>query len=101
MTRRHDYHHTEHANRALSDHEDIAMLFPSIVELAKREGNHAIFQIERPEDDDDETRSFSAEAIHALHQEMVAFIVSRVMRTWDTTKHAPKILTVDVHVKVR
>lgn len=99
-SRRHDYHHQDRASRVLSDHEQLAELFPAIMELAKHDGNHAVFVIERPEDDTDETRSFSAEAMNAMHVEILTFVVSRVMREWDRTSHAPKRVAVSVHVKV-
>jgi hypothetical protein len=97
--RRHNNHRANGYDHH-ADHEALATMFPAIMAMAGQEGTGAVFHIMRPEDDTDNTVSFSAEALHQLHSDVMVFVVSRVMRAWDSSGRAPKSLTVDVRVRV-
>jgi hypothetical protein len=96
---RHDHHFQHRSNRA-DIRETVSALFPRIKDAAEHDGDCAVFTIERPDDDHDEERSFSVDALHALHEEVMVFVVSRIVREWEANGHAPKRLAVEVRARV-
>jgi len=97
VTRPHHFHYQRRVT--ITPHEHVAELFPRIMELAHHDGNIARFSIDRSHETDDDV-SFSADALHAMHEEIMVFVVSRVMRAWDRSSNAPRMLNVDVRVFV-
>ena len=45
-------------------------------------------------------RSFSEAAMEQLHDEMLVFVGTRVMRRWDSTAEPPTLLRVELRVTV-
>jgi hypothetical protein len=92
----HHHHRGKPRGRPSMEHDGPTLL-PRIIELATSPGNDAVFVLVG---DNDEERSFSVDAIDALHTDLMVFVVSRVVHSWDKTGVAPEALTVAVHVDV-
>lgn len=60
------------------------------------DGEEAEFTLERGHIEPDKT--FSVEALDRLHDQLMVFVGTRVMRRWDTTHEPPTALTVTIKV---
>lgn len=65
-------------------------------EMMTWDGEEAEFTIERTRIDPGLT--FSQEAMEHLHDQVLVFIGTRIMRRWDTTQEPPTALTVSIKV---
>jgi signal recognition particle receptor subunit beta len=73
-------------------------MFPHIMELANIPGNEATFVVDATHMDS--AAAFSPEAMDVLSTELLAFVVSRIMREWKSDDDAPHHLQVDIRVLV-
>lgn len=65
-------------------------------EMMTWDGEEAEFVIERTRIDPGLT--FSVEAMEKLHDQVLVFIGTRIMRRWDATQEPPTALTVSIKV---
>lgn len=99
MNAAHHNHHRKRITHSHANRESLSTLFPSIMEQAQQPGDDCIIEVRMPHDASAEV-SFSADALEMLNTELFMFVVSRVMRAWDTNKRAPRSLVIGVSVKV-
>ena len=66
--------------------------------LKPEHGDHMTFRVQRGEVQ--QGRTFSAEALDEMHEQIGMFIGARILNRWQTTTEPPTIVTVKVDVIV-
>lgn len=64
--------------------------------MSEMEGDEIELLVERAREQ--RGRSFSEDALEKLHDELIVFIGTRIMRRWDTTSEPPTLLRVELKV---
>ena len=72
-----------------------------LAEARASTSDQAAFQVVRDAPDPDPRLSFSAEALDALHDEIMVWIGGRILAAWDATGQAPQTLQVVVRVRAK